>query len=76
MKYTVIVWRAWSPNIGMYVSVELAYPMMDVESAKRMFLREYPNATELETWEFDRDERPDYYEAFKNSDAIRFWRTY
>lgn len=74
MKVTVIGCNIYSNYLNNYVRVELAYPLRSYEQALTMFIREYPecaNKSMFKSYEFDSDDKPDLYNAFKHSGCIR-----
>lgn len=74
MKVTVISCNIYSTYLNNYVKVELAYPLRSYEYALTMFIREYPecaNRRIFTSYEFDSDDKPDLYNAFKHSGCIR-----
>ena len=79
MKVTVIGSNIYSNYFNNYMRIELAYPLRTYESALTMFKREYPKCTNrlmFTSYEFDSDDRPDLYNAFKNAGCIRTYKTY
>lgn len=74
MKVTVIGCNIYSNYLNNYVRVELAYPLRTYEQALTMFIREYPECTNkrmFKSYEFDSDNCPKLYDAFKHSGCIR-----
>lgn len=79
MKITVICCNIYSNYFNKDVRIEIAYPLRTFEQALPIFEREYPeckNARWFTSYEFDSDDKPDLYNAFKNSGCIRTDRIY
>lgn len=79
MKVIVISANIYSNYLNNYVKIELAYPLRTFEQALTLFKREYPeyaNRLMFTSYEFDSDDRPDLYNAFKNAGCIRTYKTY
>lgn len=74
MKITVIRSNIYSDYLNDYIKVELAYPLIPYEQALSMFIREFPECANrhiFTSYEFDSDDKPDLYNAFKHSGCIR-----